>query len=493
LEKQTTQTNSSQKQSFVKDAFAIFSGTAFSQLVAIIATPIVTRFFAPEVFGIAAIFTAITGILSVIVCFRYELSIVLPKNDEDAVALFWISIFFTLVISLITFGVIFFCGGYISSWLNIPTLKKYLWLIPVYTLFDGIFTSLNFWNTRTRRFKRLAFAQINSSLATSGSKIGAGAIGYIMPGGLIGSDVFGKFIATLVLGWQIWRDDGIFLIKSFQFKLIITNVVEYKRMALVNMPASFLNAISQKLPVFLLTFFFTPGTVGFYALSYRLLKLPSQLIGESVRKVFFQRASLAKNNTGNIKEIVESTFGNMLNIALGPFVILFIISPYIFGFFFGEEWHEAGIYARWLIPWVFIGFLVSPMSSIISVSGKESVGLIFQAFFLISRIGAFLIGGYIFKDPLITIIIFSTVGVIFQLFMLRWIFIETKVKFNIFKSRKLVLICTALVLCLVIIFEIFNFSNHKLIYSITSFYLIFYVINYHQYISIILNKLLKRK
>jgi len=479
------------KQSFAKDAFAIFSGTALSQLIAILATPIVTRFFVPEVFGIAAVFTAITGILSVIVCMRYELSIVLPKNDKDAVALFWISIFFTLIVSSITLILTLLLGAKISVWLNVPTLKKYLWLIPVYTLFFGIFTSLNFWNTRTRKFKRLALAQVNSSLATSASKIGVGAAGYTMAGGLIGSDVFGKFIATFVLGWQIWRDDGIFLLKSFQLKRIKTNLFEYKRMALVNMPASVLNTISQKLPAFLLAFFFSPAIVGFYALTYRLLKLPSQLVGESVRKVFFQRASSAYNETGNIKEIVGSTFGHMLNIALGPFVVLFILSPYIFGFFFGEEWYDAGVYARWLIPWVFTGFLVTPMSSVITVSGKEIVGFKFQAYLLSSRIIAFLIGGLIFKDPLITIIIYSAIGVFFQLYMLRWILNEAKAKFNKLHLKRMVLIVTALVLSLIFILELFKISNQILIYAITFVYFLFYLISFKNDVAILLNKLFK--
>jgi len=173
------------------------------------------------------------------------------------------------------------------------------------------------------------------------------------------------------------------------------------------------------------------------------------------------------------------------------FVVLFILSPYIFGFFFGEEWYDAGVYARWLIPWVFTGFLVTPMSTVITVSGKEIVGLKFQAFLLTFRIIALLLGGYVFKDPLITIIIYSATGVGYQLFILRWILNEAKAKFNSLHLKRMVLIVTALVLSFIFILELFKISNQILIYAITFVYFLFYLISFKGDVSILLNKLFK--
>jgi lipopolysaccharide exporter len=469
------------KTRFAKDTFTLFSGTAIAQLVSTSATPVVTRLFAPDAFGLFAMVLTIIGIIGIIACMRYELSIVLPKDDHEAGSLFWASIFFTLVITTLIVSIIIFSGEYILKLLNTPDIKSYIWLIPIGILFQGIFSALNHWNTRTRHFKRLAIAQVNNSLTKNAATIGIGAAGYTTAGGLIGGNIFGSIMATIVLGAQIWRDDSKLLLNSLRLYLIKENIVKYKRMALLNAPASLINLISQKLPTLLLVIFFSPAVVGYYALSYQLLKMPTQLVGESVRKVFFQRASESVSVNQSVKGVVENTFKNLFRISFGPFIVIFIISPYIFSFIFGENWLEAGVYARWLIPWVFAGFLVVPMSSIISVSGKESVGLLFQTLTLMTRIVVVLLGGLLFKDPLITILLFSIVGVLYQLLMLRWILNECDANIINNLIGKWMALFTLLLIVVIGIIEYIYMVDQSIILLLASIYSVYYIINYKYY------------
>lgn len=50
----------------------------------VLVAPVIARLFAPEAFGVVALFLSIAGIICVVVCLRYELSIMLPKTDEEA-------------------------------------------------------------------------------------------------------------------------------------------------------------------------------------------------------------------------------------------------------------------------------------------------------------------------------------------------------------------------------------------------------------------------
>ena len=63
------------------------SGTAISQGILIAATPILTRIFSPENFGIFALYLSIVGTISLVSSWKYELAIVLPDKDDDAKAL----------------------------------------------------------------------------------------------------------------------------------------------------------------------------------------------------------------------------------------------------------------------------------------------------------------------------------------------------------------------------------------------------------------------
>src|SRR5947209_80374 len=63
------------------DVATLASGTAVAQLVGLLAAPLIARLFSPAAFGGLALFAAISGTISVIACWRYELAIVIPEKD----------------------------------------------------------------------------------------------------------------------------------------------------------------------------------------------------------------------------------------------------------------------------------------------------------------------------------------------------------------------------------------------------------------------------
>ena len=61
------------------------TGTSLAQAIPIIISPILTRIYTPEDFGLLALFLSITNIIGSVANGRYELAIMLPKEDEDAI------------------------------------------------------------------------------------------------------------------------------------------------------------------------------------------------------------------------------------------------------------------------------------------------------------------------------------------------------------------------------------------------------------------------
>ncbi len=109
--------------SFAANVSKLITGSVFAQALGVLAATIVARLFAPEAFGVAALFASITGIIGVVACLRYELSIMLPKNDEEAANLLGLSLFFVLIFTGISALNIFFAGNVIVGLLNSPELK----------------------------------------------------------------------------------------------------------------------------------------------------------------------------------------------------------------------------------------------------------------------------------------------------------------------------------------------------------------------------------
>ena len=73
------------KSEFTRNVLTLMTGTTIAQAIPIAISPILTRLYTPKDFGVLALFVAITSIFGSIANGRYELAIMLPKKDEDAV------------------------------------------------------------------------------------------------------------------------------------------------------------------------------------------------------------------------------------------------------------------------------------------------------------------------------------------------------------------------------------------------------------------------
>jgi O-antigen/teichoic acid export membrane protein len=396
--------------SFAADVLTLVGGTTFAQLVVLLASPILTRLYGPEDFGVWALFISITGIIGVIACLRYEFSIMLPESDEDAINLLALSLVIVLMTTIITIPLIYLFKDSLVLALNSPQLGDYMWLIPPFVLVSGVFLALNYWNSRTKHFKRLSFAQISSSLSSTGTQIGAGVSGYATEIGLIAGSFVGIFVSTSVLGGQIWKDDNRLFRKYINVNKMISGLKRHRKFPLIDSWSALLNTISWQLPAFLLAFFFSPAVVGFYSLGFRLLQMPMNFVGKSLSQVFFQRASIA-NLEDNLSSLAENVFRILVMIGMFPILTVTIVGSDIFSVVFGQAWTEAGVYAQILSIWAFFWFISSPLSSIYVVLEKQQFGLKFNVFNFVTRISSLAIGGYL-GNARIALALFAATGVL---------------------------------------------------------------------------------
>src|SRR4051812_17597488 len=70
---------------FLQDVVTLMSGTVVAQALPMAFSPIMTRLFAPADYGVLGVYTAFTGILSVLVNSQYNHAIMLPAEDEDSI------------------------------------------------------------------------------------------------------------------------------------------------------------------------------------------------------------------------------------------------------------------------------------------------------------------------------------------------------------------------------------------------------------------------
>jgi lipopolysaccharide exporter len=405
--------------SFSSNVLKLVTGTVLAQALGILVMPIVTRLFVPEAFGIVAIFSSITGIVGVVVCLRYEIAIMLPESNGDAVNILGVSLLSVIIMTSLSALIVWLGSEKITSLLHTPQLRHYLWLVPVAIFFQGLFLALNSWNSRTKHFGRLSVAQIISSLTTQTTKVAAGFAGFVSGGVLIGTSVLGSIVSTGVLGGQIWRDDKKLFLNHVCWQSIGKGYVRYRKFLLIDTWGGLMNSISWQLPALMLSSFFSVSIVGYYALGLTMIMTPLSTISGALSQVFYQKACDEKNVTGNNGKHVETLMDKLMFIGIPPMMILAMVGEELFTVVFGERWAEAGHYTQILAPWIFFWFISSPLSPLFAVYERQGAALSVHFVIFITRVISLYIGG-ICQNIYLALGLFSITGIAAYAFVTAW-------------------------------------------------------------------------
>jgi len=379
---------------FAADVLKLTSGTVFAQVVSILAAPFIARLFSPQAFGIAALFTSISGILAIVVCLRYDRSIIVPAQDEAGVNLVAVSLLFVVVITGLSLPLVIFGQTLFLHQLNAPGLAPYLWLVPVSVFFLGLLAALNSWNTRKRHFTLITVAGVLSSASYVAFAIIAGFKGHNSGGYLIIGALFGTVLSAVALMVQTWRECWPTLLKGVNWESMLQGLRRYSRFPKYGLGAAVLNTVSWELPNFFLSAFFSTAVVGQYALGNRLIRIPMSFIGLNISRVFSQRAAEAKHE-GTLAPLAQNTFESLVIMGMFPFLLLALVSQDLFGLIFGQRWQEAGVYTAILSVWAFFWFISGPLSSALDILDEQAFDLRANAWILASRLGSLAAGGYL--------------------------------------------------------------------------------------------------
>jgi len=354
---------------FGKNVLTIFTGATIAQIIPFIVSPILTRIYSPENFGLLSLFISITSVFSIVVTFQYESAIVLPKSDKDAAALVYLCFIITLIVSFISFIFSILFNKNFISWFGAEMLKFWIYLIPIPVFLTGIYNALNNWATRKKQYKRITVRTISQSITTNLLKIVFG-INKFLRGGLISASIIGQATATFVLALLTWKDDkNIF--KKIGVNDIKRNLVNYKNFPKYTAWQGFFDMINASGTTFIITSFFGSATLGLYSFTLSILQRPLQLIGASIAQVYYQKASELYNEGKDIWGITKKLIERLTVISIFIFIPIAIAGPAIFSFIFGQKWQQAGVIAQILLPWLIIRFIGSPFTSSINIIGKQ--------------------------------------------------------------------------------------------------------------------------
>src|SRR5690625_1853242 len=118
------------KGNFFKNVTVLMSGSVIAQGLAFAVSPILTRIYDPNAFGQLGLFIAVVSVVFVSASAKYELAILLPKEDEDAVNILTLSIGIVLLVVTLSFLVVLLWRDHIAELMSSPKLSSLLWWAP---------------------------------------------------------------------------------------------------------------------------------------------------------------------------------------------------------------------------------------------------------------------------------------------------------------------------------------------------------------------------
>jgi O-antigen/teichoic acid export membrane protein len=365
------------KNEFNRNVLILSGGTLVAQIINVAVSPILTRIYKPESFGLFSLYFSLLSFVSLITTLRYELSITLPKKKEYAFNI----LIFCLFLSLF-FGFIFFIIAFIYDKENLNFFTKFnpkdlLYYVALNTAVVGIYNSLNYWNNREKNYRVIANSKIIQSLTTALIGVGLGFLG-LHDNGLILATISGWMIATILLALKFLKYD-VNLFKSINRKKIFVLVKKYKKMPIFNLPNALFDGIRVLGINILISKYYTSDALGQYFLALRILQLPTSIIGFSLSQVLLQKIATANKNI--ISDIIIKFVFNILFIITPIFIFIYFFADNIFPFVFGEEWKLAGEITSILTSWVLVNFLSSPISNVFIVLNKQEFMLTFSIFY----------------------------------------------------------------------------------------------------------------
>ena len=413
---------------FVRNSIILFTGSTIAQAITILISPILTRQYSPTDFGVWSLYVSVASLFAVIATGRYELAIMLPKEDKHAVNLLSLSVYISIGLSAIVLIFAIFFHDWMARLLNNAELSEYLIFTPATILLTGLFNTFNNWLTRKKRFKPLSTSRIAQSGFSAGTKIGMGFVGS-GPLGLIIGDLIGLAVSVVMLGRDVWMQLRRKLSWISKDEMIAQAKV-HQDFPKINSLHAFVDIIQTSGTAFLISILFDSATLGLFSFAVRILRMPLYLIGTSISKVFYQKAATTYQSGGDLHGLVRNMVLKLVWVSLPFFIVTVLFAPPIFSFVFGAEWREAGVYTQLLSLWFFGNFIFSPVSDIPLLVSKQKPFLALSLGYNISILASLGIGGILGSNVKVTFGILSAVVSIWMLVFILWLLKISKLKGN---------------------------------------------------------------
>ena len=312
-------------------------------IMTFIALPVLTRLYSVADFGAYGIALAIVSVLSTVANLRLDQALLVADEQDKKSLIFEGAVFST--------GIAILSGIVISFILNVEMAAAVATGVLANTLIQSLY------NYQFSAHKEYFCAGLN--IFRSAIVV---AIQFSLPLVMQISLVNSYNVSSIIMIVAVL----IYLLKHQLYQVSWQAFKNYKDFIYANTPHALLNSFSHNLPYYVVSHFVGVQAMGFYAIVERTLRVPINLISQTLRQFFIRKFKDADSSQNVLKASVLLSL-----VSLPLFAIFFILPESLYLWVFGSEWVGISSYFQ-ILALGYWAIFCNPPSSAFLIAQRNS-------------------------------------------------------------------------------------------------------------------------
>lgn len=361
-------------------------------IMTFIALPVLTRLYSVADFGTYGIALAIVSVLSTVANLRLDQAL-LVAEQQDKKSLMFEGAVFSTAIAIIS-------GIVISFILNVEMAFAVATGVLANTLIQSLY------NYQFAAHKEYFCAGLNIFRSAIVVLVQL-SLPLVMQISLVNSyNVSSIIMIVAVL---------IYVLKHQLYQVSWQAFKNYKDFIYANTPHALLNSFSHNLPYYVVSHFVGVQAMGFYGIVERTLRVPINLISQTLRQFFIRKFKSTESNQNALKASVLLSI-----VSLPLFAIFFILPESVYLWVFGSEWVGISAYFQILALGYWAIFCNPPSSAFLIAKRNSRILFKLQIVELIIKFALFA-GLYVSFDDKIYMLLAVPVALIIYNFAILYV------------------------------------------------------------------------
>ncbi|MBC2324178.1 lipopolysaccharide biosynthesis protein [Listeria booriae] len=370
--------------SMKKSFLLLLTGNTAGQLITLLISPILTRIYSPDDFGLFSVYTSLLVMLLSFSTLCLEKAVPLEKDIANVKQLIATSGFAVIIVALIV-AVLGLTPWSLYTIYGVHTTYMNSLLLSLGLVFAGIYQVMSYQLLGAQHYKKLTNSKLIQAVGNGASQLAISPMKVSSGFGLIIGDVIGRGVTTVYVTCDFfWKTKDI----PVQLSKMTALLKKYRNFPLFSTWSTFLNVLSTQLIFLMLIRLYGVEITGYFSLTQKSIGMPITLIGGAISQIFYSEASrLFEKHAKKVLHLYLKIIKWCFLAGVIIFAGFAFISPTVFSLVFGSQWEFSGELYRSLVFLYIIQFAILPISQILYITGHQKGQLLIDALRLAGIIG----------------------------------------------------------------------------------------------------------